>query len=585
MTTINKRISVKNLEPLRDQPLYSDLRDMMRGCAKLYGDKTAFKIKTKKETRISPAEYRCVSYNDWLRDVENLGTGFMKRYGTGKRVAVIGKNRYDWIVTYYAQVGGLGIIIPLDKDLPYQELAFSVEKAKADILVFDDLHEELARELSKSAYGQSMDYICMDELEGWLHLSEVAKEGMLAPESLKDDYRALPIDGKAVWTILFTSGTSGLAKAVMQSQYNITYDIYQTCRAENVLSTDVNIAFLPYHHTFGFTGQSVMLNLGTTSVYCDGLKYVQKNMVEYKVSAFVCVPLIIEAIYKRIMAEVEKQGKMATFKKGVKISTFLLKFGIDIRRKIFKEVLDKLGGDLRYIISGASPLDPVVARDFAAMGITVVQGYGMTETSPVIAAENERYIEAGTIGRPIPGIEVMLDDVDSEGIGEIIVRGDIVMQGYYENKEATEEVLDEDGWLHTGDLARITARGNIAICGRKKSVIVLKNGKNVYPEELEILVGNLPYVQECMVFGEARDKDGDLKDLVLSVRIVYDPERIAETRNARTMEEIEAAVKADIEAISDTLPAYKQIYRRYLTTEPMEKTTTGKIKRYKQIQK
>ena len=579
------RIPVKNLAPIKEVPLYVDLRELQRGCAERFGDKTAFKIKTKKETKSSPAEYRIVSYKQFLADTEDLGTGFMKRFGTGKRMAVIGKNRYDWVITYFAQVSGLGIIVPLDKDLPYQDLEFSIQKAKADILVFDDLHEELAKQLKESEAGKNLEFIAMDDLDGWVHMGDILAEGNAAPESEKEAYRQLPIDGKQVWTILFTSGTSGIAKAVMQSQYNITYDIYCTCMAENLLEGDVNMAFLPYHHTFGFTGQCVMLFTGAENVYCDGLKYVQKNLVEYKVSVFICVPLLIESIYKKVMAEIEKQGKMATFKKGIKISNFLLKFGIDIRKKLFGEILEKLGGGLRYIISGASPLDPVVARDFAAMGITVVQGYGMTETSPVIAAENEYTIEAGSIGKAIPGIEVAIDDPDSEGVGEIIVRGGIVMQGYYENQEATDEILEPDGWLHTGDLARISAKGNIFICGRKKSVIVLKNGKNVYPEELEILVGNLPYVQENMVFGEAREKDGDLKDLVLSVRIVYDPQRIAETRGASTMEEIEAAVKADIDAISAELPAYKQIYRRYLTTEPMEKTTTGKIKRYKQIQK
>ena len=294
--------------------------------------------------------------------------------------------------------------------------------------------------------------------------------------------------------------------------------------------------------------------------------------MEYKVTVFVCVPLLIEAIYKRIQQGIDKQGKRKTYERGLKISKLLMKLHIDVRRRLFKEIHDQLGGELRYIVSGASALDPVVEHRFEMMGITVVQGYGMTEASPVIAAENPPNRRPGSIGYSMPDLELVVADANEEGIGELCCKGPNVMLGYYEDPEATAEIL-QDGWLHTGDLASLDRDGYIYIRGRKKNVIVLKNGKNVYPEELEDLIDALPYVKESMVYGQKRRKDGDSKDLIISARIVYDPD---------LMEGVD--VQADIDAVNKTLPTYKQIHRIDLTEEPMEKTTTGKIKRYAQNQ-
>ena len=320
----------------------------------------------------------------------------------------------------------------------------------------------------------------------------------------------------------------------------------------------------------------MMISQGTTTVFCDGLKYIQKNIKEYRVTVFVCVPLLIEAMYKRIQLAIDKQGKRKTFERGLKISRFLLKFHIDIRRKLFKDILDELGGRLRYIVSGASALDPEVTKGFEDIGINVVQGYGMTEASPVIAGENPENKRPGSIGFSMPDMDLVLADQNEEGIGELVARGANVMLGYYEDQEATDAILI-DGWLHTGDLASIDKDGFIFIRGRQKNVIVLKNGKNVYPEELEDLIDALPYVQESMVYGQKRRKDGDSKDLTLAAKIVYDKDRID-----CSIEELNKRVAEDIDKINETLPTYKQLRRFELTDEPMEKTTTGKIKRYAQ---
>ena len=566
------RVPLPALKPIRELPLYEDIRALLSGCAKEYGDEIAFIIKTKRETSSSPAEYLNKSFIDLKNDVDYLGAAFLKRGFEGKRVAMISKNRYEWVLPYYAQMGGLGIVVPLDKDLPFNEFSGSIEKARVDVLVFDHDHLPMVEKLKEDPKYRNITYITMDSDEGYERIADLLEEGKNEPELL-EKYRSLPVDGKGLSVILFTSGTSGIAKAVMLSQYNITHNIWATLTVEDIRRGDVNMAFLPYHHTFGSTGQTMMIAAGVRTVFCDGLKYVQKNMAEYKVSMFICVPLLIEAIYKKIISEVTKRGKMAKLNKGLKISRALMKIGIDVRRKIFSEIIDKLGGGLRFMVSGASPIDPVVAKGFYDFGITIVQGYGLTESAPVISAENSWFYNFRSIGGTIQGVEAMIENPDEEGIGELIARGPNVMLGYYENQEATDEMII-DGWLHTGDLACISEDGKTVLRGRKKNVIVLKNGKNVYPEELELLVGNLQYVKECLVYGEVKRSDGDQKDLHIAVRVVYDPEEYPDG--------IEDILNYDIDRINSELPSYKQIFSKYTTTEEMEKTTTGKIKRYKQ---
>ena len=419
----------------------------------------------------------------------------------------------------------------------------------------------------------------MDEIEGFTSIKELIEEGKKLLEEGNKEFLESKIDAEVMGILLFTSGTTSASKAVMLSHKNITTNIYQLTLSEDIRSTDVNMAFLPFHHTFGSTGILLFLSHGSTNVFCDGLRYIQKNLVEYKVSTFVCVPLLIESIYKKIIQEVEKTGMTKKVNFGIKLSRFLLKFKIDIRRKIFKEIIGKLGGGIRSVISGASSLDPKVAQGFRDFGIEVYQGYGLTETAPVVLAESPKATKMGSVGLPMPEMEVKIDNPNEEGIGEIIASGDNVMLGYYENEEETNKVL-KDGWFYTGDLGYQDKDGFFFITGRKKNVIVLKNGKNVYPEELEILIGNLPYVAECMVFGKEK-KD----DLVVSAKIVYNKEYMKEKHSDKSQEEIEAMVWEDIKEINNTIPTYKHIKNIIVTDEEMIKTTTAKVKRFEEIKK
>ena len=424
-------------------------------------------------------------------------------------------------------------------------------------------------------------YICMENDENYLSFSELIEKGREQLAAGNTSFDMLKVNREALSNLIFTSGTTSAAKAVMLNQRNIMYNVYSLKQVEDIRHGDVNIALLPFHHTFGATGQLLMYACGATTVFCDGLKYLQKNFVEYHVSVFIGVPLLMEAMYKKIMAGIRKQGKEKTFERGVRISRMLRKVKIDVRRKLFKDVLDELGGSLRMVVSGASALDSAVIRGYEDLGIEVVQGYGMTESAPVIAAENLFNRAPGSIGLGTPGMDVQIADPNEEGVGEIIVRSPSVMMGYYQDKAETAKVL-KDGWLHTGDLAYLDKHGYIHITGRSKNVIVLKNGKNVYPEEIETIIAELPYVKENIVFGEIRREGADDRDEVLVAKIVYDRDIMKDKYNAVTDEQIRETVERDIDRINSNMPKYKHVHRLILQTEEMAKTTTGKVKRYEE---
>lgn len=571
-------IRIEELKKVFAPVRHENLRALLRYSANEFSGDDAFIIKTKRGKEVS---YEHISFAAFYERVNLLGTALMLRGMQGKRIAIIGKNREEWLESYFAVLGGLGICVPLDKGLPYEELKSSLIRSRADVLIFDTAHEDLVYRLKADGGSGVSEFICMEELEGFPGISQLRKEAAEAGAEALKKYENLPIDAKAMSIILFTSGTTSMAKAVMLSHYNIVENVYAAQFCEDIRRGDVNMAFLPYHHTFGCTGQIVMLAAGAATAFCDGLKYLQKNMVEYKVSVFFCVPLLIESIYKKIMLTVKKEGLEGKVKFGLRLSKLLLKFGIDARRKLFKQILQQLGGNLRLVISGASAIDPQAVEGFNQFGITAVQGYGMTEAAPMLAAEDSAERCPGSIGKTFPGIELAIDEPNADGIGELIARGPNIMSGYYENPEETEKVL-AGGWLHTGDLACVNEDGFVFICGRKKNVIVLKNGKNVYPEELEQLISSLPYLEENMVFGQPRHENGDEKDLALCAKIVYKPSYMKEILGLSSAGEIESQIRHDIDQINKQLPSYKQIFRLVVTDQPMIKTTTGKVKRYEE---
>lgn len=382
--------------------------------------------------------------------------------------------------------------------------------------------------------------------------------------------------------LLFTSGTTSKAKAVMLNQYGITTNIYDMQQVESFFDTDVNIAFLPYHHIFGSTGMLVMLASGVKTVFPDGLKYIKQNLKEYQVSIFVGVPILIDKMYSTILKEVEKQGKTKLINTMIKVSNILLKLHIDIRRKVFSQLINALGGKMRFIISGGAPLDNRVAKWFNNIGIKLVQGYGLTETSPVISAENDNSIKYGSVGIPMQSLNVKINNPDANGIGEIIVKGPSVMLGYYKNEEQTNAVLKNE-YFYTGDLGYIDNDGFLFITGRKKDLIVLKNGKKVFPEELEILLSRLEEVEEVFVYGLPNKNDPN--DVKVAVKIVYNENFVKSKYDNINENDLKEIIWNKVKEINKTLPIYKYIKHMDLTTEPLIKTTTNKVKRNEELKK
>ncbi len=567
----NNEIIYKNAKKV------TSFREIVEESAKKFGDKNAFIIKEKIE---KDPKYKYITYKKLKEDVDALGQGLISMGLKNKRIAIIGKNSYEWGLSYLTVLSSVGICVPLDKGLKQDEIESLITRSKTDCIIFDSQYLDEIKQIQENGNTFITNYVCMKEnSNGYTSIKEIIEIGKKELKEGKKDVFEYKMDPNEMAVILFTSGTTSISKAVMLSQDNILSNIYQLDCMIEFYDTDVSLAFLPFHHTFGSTALLLFLHNGVCTTFCDGLKYVQKNLVEYKVSVFVCVPLILEAMYKKIMLEVKKQNKENILKIGSSISNFLLKFKIDIRRKLFKQVLDQLGGCVRLVVSGAAALDKDVAKGFRNLGITALQGYGLTETSPVLSAENMFHIAPGTVGIPLYGIDIEIDNPDEHGIGEIKAKGPNVMLGYYENEEATNEVL-KDGWFYTGDLGYFDKNGDLVISGRKKTVIVLKNGKNIFPEELEILVNNLPYVAESMVFGYPK---GD--DLIISVEIQYNKEYVEKHMNNISYDELHEIVWKDIKKINTTLPTYKYIKKLFLTDEEMIKTTTAKVKRFKEIEK
>ena len=558
---------------------FENVKQIIYNSAKKYENQIAFVIKHQENKKVS---YENITYKQFLEDINKFGTALYNMGLKGKRVAIIGKNRYEWVLAHFANLLGAIVSVPLDKDLQYDELESSIIRSKADCIIFDEKLEEKIKKIKNENNTHLTNYICMSEMEGYKNVKELVTEGEKLLKEGKDEYINAQIDENKMNIILFTSGTTSKSKAVMLSQKNIASNIYAMQCVEDIRSTDTNIAFLPFHHIFGSTCMAMMIACGVKTVFPDGLRYIKQNLNEYKVTLFVGVPVLIEAIYKTIMKEIEKQGKEKVIKIAVKISKILLKLKIDVRRKLFKQVINALGGELRFLISGGAPADPEISEGFRNLGIEIVQGYGLSETSPVIAAENAKMIKKGSVGVPMINDILEIVNKDENGIGEIRVKGPNVMLGYYEMPELTEEVL-KDGWFYTGDLGYLDKDNCLFITGRNKNMIVLRNGKKVFPEELELLINRLELVEESMVFGLPDKQVKD--DVKVAVKIVYNKEVVKQKYKDKTQEELYQIIWNQIKELNNSFPRYKHIQKMILTDEELIKTTTKKIKRQEEIKK
>ena len=568
----------KSKRKLYEGEVLKDYRELVNRYKSRYANNVAFDYRHD----VHDEKTIKVTYAEFANDIEALGSSLLTLNMENKRVAIIAPNRYEWCVSYLA-VGTAGLtVVPLDKSLPDNEIESLIIRSKVDTVIFDNKYSEVFKKINQEKKSSLKYYICMDDTDGFIKYSEILSKGRELLLADNNEYNNVQINPDEISIILFTSGTTSIAKAVALSQSNICADVTALSQIAKIYETDRFLSFLPLHHTFESTTTFLYgTSCGITIVFCDGLKYIQRNLKEFNITGFVCVPLMLEIMYKKMMKTIEEQGKTKLVNTMRKITRGLLKVKIDVRKKVFKQIFESLGPNLRMFISGGAAISKEAIKAFRDIGINLLQGYGLTETSPVLAGENDVYKRDGSVGFALPGIDIKIDKPNSEGIGEIIAKGPVVMHKYLDNEEATNEVL-KDGWFHTGDLGKLDKDGFLFITGRKKYVIVLKNGKNIFPEELEILINQLGYVSESMVYGKP-DKDDDL---TICAKIVYNAEEMEKLYPNKSKEEYHDIVWQDIRNnINKQMPAYKYIREIIVTDEPLIKTTTQKVKREAEMKK
>ena len=549
----------------------TDLKDMLNKTRELYGDKPGYKIK------IGKGQYKTYTHNE-IRDMINyLGTALISLGLKGKRIGVIGENRYEWELAYLSVVCGVGIVVPMDKSLPANELEEVIERSEVEAIFYSKKYEEVIKKIKYSEKNKLKHLISMDtdiHEEGIYSEKELIEKGKEMLDSGNKEYINAKINPEEMRIMLFTSGTTSKSKVVALSHKNLISNVMDYASVVDVDSNDRILSFLPLHHVYECTvGMLVSLYVGAERSFCDGIRHIMENLNEYKITYAAFVPAIYEIMYKNIWKMIQKEDKI---EKTKKLMQEYKDKSMEEKKKAFKEIHNMYGGCIKLFISGAAALDKEVIETFRNWGINLCQAYGLTETSPIIGIETNEHHRVGSIGRPIPHVQARIDEADDDGVGELVVKGPNVMLGYYNNKKATDSVM-EDGWFHTGDLARIDEDGYIFICGRKKSVIVLKNGKNIYPEEMEGLVNKIEGVKESFIFGKQQTDDKD--NIKIHVKIIFDKEIMKEAYKVENEEDIYKVLAEKIKEVNSVMPKYKAIRGIIVSEEPLIKTTTGKIKR------
>ena len=552
-----------------------DLKDMLNKTEKLYAKRPAYKIK------LENGKYKTYTHSEVRDMINNLGTALINLGLKGKRIAVIGENRYEWEIAYLSIVCGTGIVVPLDKSLPANELELLIERSDIEAIFYTKKYSDIIQNIRYSEKNKLKHLISMDNdenFEGIYSQKELIREGKKLIEEGNKEFLNAQINPKEMSIMLFTSGTTSKSKVVALSHENICTNLMDIGSVLDVTQEDVFLSVLPIHHVFECTvGFLFSLYKGAETVFCDGLRHIVENLNEYHVTIMACVPGIYERIFMMIRKKLEKQGKL---KEILENEEKYKNFSMQKKKEVFKEIHDMLGGKIKLLISGAAALDKTIEERYRLLGLNLVQGYGLTETSPVVAVGTNKYYKLGSIGKTVPSVEAKIVDVNDDGIGELVVKGSSVMLGYYENEKINKKSL-QDGWFYTGDLAKIDEEGYIFICGRKKSVIVLKNGKNIFPEEMENLVNKIEGIKESFIFGKIQSNDEN--NIKINVKIVFDRDIIKDVYKVEKDEDIYKVLSKKIKEVNQTMPSYKAIRGIMLTEEPLIRTTTNKIKRQENL--
>ena len=543
--------------------------------------------------KFNPKEnFEDITYSQFRNDVIGFGTGLTNRYNLkDERVVIIGENTYHWYVSYMALLCGAGLAVPVDKELPANEIENVVNRSKATAVIYSTKKKEVIKKIEDNL-PEVKFFIQMnsdDELSGrGIGFNTVMNEGKKLVEGGDDSFEKIEIDPEEFKVLIFTSGTTSQSKGVMLCNRNLAENI-------NAVSTDVYLdtndrmfSVLPLHHTYESSiGYLLPMACGCSIAICQGLKYIVPNLQETKPTALIAVPLLIESLYKKINKTIEKSGKSGMVNSMIHITNALRTVGIDIKKKVFKEIYENLGGRIRIIVSAAAPIDPKAGKWIQDIGISFLQGYGLTETAPIAALTPEYEPKVGSAGRAVNCAEIKIVDPNEKGEGEVLIKSETLMIGYYENEEATKETIEIDAngnrWFHSGDVGYLDNEGFLFITGRSKNVIVTQNGKNIYPEEIEQMLTEVKEIKECMVYG--KEVEGE-KELIISVKVIPNIEEI-ETLHGKdlTDEQIYDIIWKQIKNVNKKLTSYKAIKNLEIKKDEFEKTTTMKIKRFAEINK
>ena len=533
------------------------------------------------------AKFEEFTYERFGNDVINLGTGLIKHLNLkGERIIIIGENTYYWYVSYFSILCGAGIAVPVDKELPNNEIENVIKRSRASAVIFSkkkkDAIEKIKDNLPMVKYFIEMNSNA--NLQGRdIGIEKVIEEGKKITDEGNTEYMDIEIDPEEFKFLIFTSGTTSQAKGVMLCHRNLAENVNAVSKYVKIYESDRFFSVLPLHHTYESSiGALLPFANGSSVTVCGGLRYIVTDMQEAKPTAMLAVPLLVENLYKKINQTIEKSGKAGLVNSMIHVTNALKGVGIDIKRKVFKEIYDNLGGNMRIIVSAAAPIDKKIGRWVQDIGIEFLQGYGLTETAPIAALTPECDPRVGSVGLPVNCAQIKIHNPNENGEGEIWIKSKTLMLGYYEDEEATKEVV-YDGWFNSGDIGYQDKDGYVYVTGRSKNVIVTQNGKNIYPEEIELLLSKIPEIAECMVYG--KEVEGE-KELIISVKVIPNKEEIERLHGKDLKEEeIHKIIWNKIKEVNKSLTSYKAIKNLELKHDEFAKTTTMKIKRYVELQK
>ena len=533
------------------------------------------------------AKFEEFTYERFGNDAINLGTGLMKYLNlSNERIIIIGENTYYWYVSYFSILCGVGIAVPVDKELPNNEIENVIKRSHAAAVIYSkkkkDAIDKIKDNLPMVKYFIEMN--SDDGVQGRdVGIEHVIAEGKKLTDAGNTEYMDVEIDPEEFKFLIFTSGTTSQAKGVMLCHRNLAENVNAVSKYVKLYERDRFFSVLPLHHTYESSiGALLPFANGSSVAICGGLRYIVPDMQEAKPTAMLAVPLLVESLYKKINQSIEKSGKAGLVNSMIHLTNALKRVGIDIKRKVFKEIYDNLGGNMRIIVSAAAPIDKKIGKWVQDIGIEFLQGYGLTETAPIAALTPECDPRVGSVGLPVNCAQIKIHNPNENGEGEIWIKSQTLMLGYYEDEEATKEVV-HDGWFNSGDIGYQDKDGYVYVTGRSKNVIVTQNGKNIYPEEIELLLSKIPEIQECMVYG--KEVEGE-KELIISVKVIPNMEEI-ENLHGKDLseEEIHKIIWNKIKEVNKSLTSYKAIKNLEIKHDEFAKTTTMKIKRYVELQK